>query len=84
MFIAGNKIWIPQYCPKTEEVHGLSRKPAKCLLLGKAATIDRIEPDKIVVGGGWYFHPDDFLIDNDSPPIPKTSLQIFDPENLTL
>jgi len=84
MFKSGDRIKIPLYCPKTEEVHGLSRKPDKKSLLGQTVIIDRIESDKIVVGGGWFFHPDDFLTSNDSPPAPTIPIQIFDPENLSL
>ena len=84
MFKPGDRIKIPLYCPKTEEIHGLSRKPDKKALLGNTVIIDRIEPDKIVVGGGWFFHPDDFLIGDDSPPTPTIPIQMFDPENLTL
>lgn len=82
MFKVGERIKIPLYCPKTEEFHGLSKKPSKKALLGQIVTIDRIEHNMIVVGGGWHFHPDD--LDTSSNPVPPIPIQTFDPANLEI
>lgn len=80
----GMEIEIPFNCPKTKIEYGL-KKPQKRYLLGKKARIDRIEPHKIVILGGWYFHPDDFLTLSDSKePHVEVPIQTFDPENLSL
>lgn len=80
----GMEIEIPFNCPKTKIEYGL-QKDDKRHLLGTKAIIDRITYDKIVIQGGWYFHPDDFLTLSDSkePPV-EVPTQTFDPENLSL
>jgi len=78
---------IPEICPETELVYGKIRNPGKRKLLGKK-NIRIIEvPDpklKIIVEGGWFFHPLDLLLPGSITANSVVSIQTFDPENLSL
>jgi hypothetical protein len=86
MFKRNMFIDIPEKCPMTELAYGKIKSHGKLELLGKrnVRIIEVKNPEtKIIVEGGWFFHPLDLLMPGTIPaePVP---IQIFDPENLSL
>jgi hypothetical protein len=77
---------IPEKCPMTEIAYGTIKSHGKKELLGKqnVRIMEVKDPEtKIIMEGGWFFHPLDLIIPgNDLPE--KIPLQTFDPENLSL
>lgn len=77
---------IPEQCPMTEKAYGKITSRQKLELLGKKQVriIEVKDPEtKIIVEGGWFFHPLDLIFPNNITGSPF-SLQTFDPENLSL
>lgn len=86
MFKINDVVFIPEYCPITEEKWGpISGNKAK--LLGTMQKIRRVDSnDKLVLGDGWYFSAKDLCMGELHSQIPekKEEILLFNPENLVV